>query len=196
MSDTATQVQSILNKSSLDKFRMILNLPPILLKQNTIDVSDRSDDSVNLNSLQFSVYGAVVPASYVPHTDVRFGGQAISLTTYSRPTYPNINVGFSVDNGFNNYFVLWKWLQLLNDERKSVYNGNGYSSILSLPNKHQYMTDLNIISRNEYNKDIVKFTYTNSFITRLEGIDYDHRNPEIIDSKFEFAFSQFYMEKL
>ena len=54
MSDTATQVQSILNKSSLDKFRMILNLPPILLKQNTIDVSDRSEDSVNLNSLQFS----------------------------------------------------------------------------------------------------------------------------------------------
>ena len=58
------------------------------------------------------------------------------------------------------------------------------------------MTDLTITARNEYNKDTVKFTYTNCFITRLEGINYDNRNPEIIDSKFEFAFSQFDMEKL
>jgi hypothetical protein len=195
MSDTPN-IQAVLNKVSSDKFRMILNLPPILLGQNTSNQKDRSGDTVNLNALQFSVYGTVVPASYVPHVEARFGGQTVKVTSYSRPSYPNINVGFTIDNGFRNYFVLWKWLQLLNDEKKSIFNANDYESFLKLPNYHQYMADLSVIARDEYNKDVAKFTYTSCFITRLEGIEYNNQNPEQIESKFEFAFSQLHMELL
>jgi len=195
--DTNTpNIQAVLNKASLDKFVMILNLPPILQNLNTSNQKSRSEDTVNLDSLQFSVYGTVVPASYVPHVETRFGGQTVKVTSYARPTYPNINVGFAVDNGFRNYFVMWKWLQLLNHELKSTYNANNYEALLKLKNRHLYMTDLSVFAKDEYNKNIAKFVYTNCFITRLEGIEYNNQNPEQIESKFEFAFGQLDMKLL
>lgn len=189
-------VQAILNKASLDKFRMVLNLPPILQNLNTSNQKDRTGKKVNLDALQFAVHGSVVPASYVPHVEVRHGGQTVKVTSYSRPSYANISVGFVVDNGFRNYFVMWKWLQLLNNEKKSIYNADRLASFIKLHNRHQYMAELSIFAKDEYERDIAKFTYTNCFITRLEGIEYSHQNPEQIESKFEFAFSQLEMELL
>lgn len=197
MADNPTPtIQSILNKASSDKFLMVLGLPPIIQSLNTSNQKDRTGHTVNLNSLQFAVHGSVVPASYVPQVDVRFGGQTTKVTSYSRPSYPNISVDFAVDNGFRNYFAMWKWLQLLNDERKSIYNADHHKALIGLKNRHLYMTDLNIFARDEYNKNVAKFTYTNAFITRLEGIEYSNQNPEQIESKFEFAFSQLHMELL
>jgi len=196
MADTPT-VQAILNKASKDKFTMVLGLPPILQKINTTNQKDRSGDTVNLNALQFSVYGAVVPASFVPHTEARFGGQTLKVTTYSRPSYPNLKVNFAIDNGFRNYFVLYKWLHVLNDVRKSIYNGDNLDTFMKMvKNYHEYMVDLTIYAKDEYDKNIAKFTYTKAFITRLEGIDYNHQDADQIESSFEFAFSQFEMELL
>lgn len=195
MSDTPT-IQAILNKASKDKFTMILTLPPIMQKLNSRNQKDRTGDTVNLDALQFSVYGSVVPASYVPHAEVRFGGQSMKVTTYSRPDYPNLNVGFAIDNGFRNYYVLWKWLAILNDPSLSIYNKKNYSSMLKMPNYHEYMTTLTVLAKNEYDKDIAKFTYGHAFITRLEGIEYNHQNPDQIESKFEFGFGQFDMQLL
>lgn len=197
MADNPTPtIQSIVNKASSDKFLMVLGLPPILQGLNTSNQKDRTGNTVNLNALEFAVHGSVVPASYVPQVDIRFGGQTTKVTSYSRPSYPNINVGFVIDNGFRNYFVMWKWLQLLNDEKKSIYNANNYETLIGMKNKHLYMTDLTLFARDEYNKNIAKFTYSNCFITRLEGIEYSNQNPEQIESKFEFAFGQLYMELL
>lgn len=197
MSDsTLPTAQAILNKASTNKFRMVLNVPPILQNINTHNPSDRTGNTIDLNTLQFSVYGTVVPASYVPHEEVRFGGQTAKVTSYSRPSYPNININFVIDNKFKNYFVMWKWLQLLNDEKKSYYNVKEYTVLSKIPEFAQYMTDLTVFGKDEYDKDVVKFTYTNSFITRLEGIEYSNQNPDQIESKFEFAFGQFYMDLL
>ena len=191
--DTPT-VQSILNKASSDKFTMIMSLPPIMLGLNSRNQKDRTGNTVNLDALQFSVYGSVVPASYVTHVEVRYGGQTAKVTSYARPSYPNLNVGFAVDNGFRNYFCLFKWLSILNDDKLSFYNAKDYKSFQKIPNYHDYMTDITVIGKDEYDKDVVKFKYNHAFITRLDGFEYNNQNPEQIESKFEFAFGQFDME--
>lgn len=197
MSDTNTPpIQVPLNKASFNKFVMVLTLPPILMGLNTSSTKDRSGKTINLNALQFAVHGTVVPPSTVPHVDVRYGGQTAKVTSHSRPAYPNINVGFVIDNRFINYWVIWKWLSVLNDEKLSMYNKENYEGIKAMPNYHQYMTDITVLAKDEYDVSVAEFRYNKAFVTRLEGIDYSYQNPTQIESKFEFAFGQFEMNLL
>ena len=57
----ATINQSQFNKSRLDKFLLVLNLPTALKEINDQYIGARNNKKVNENSIQFSVYGSVVP---------------------------------------------------------------------------------------------------------------------------------------
>ena len=101
--------QSQFNKSRLDKFLLILNLPPVLKDISKKDLGSRDNKVVIENSLQFSVYGAVVPSVTVPAEDLYYGGQTLKISKHTRPVYENVRVNFTIDNEFNNYWVLYKW---------------------------------------------------------------------------------------
>ena len=101
--------QSVLNVPSKDKFLLVLNLPSILKQQA------QTNSTISLEPLEIKVYGSVVPTIQVPSNEVRFGGQSHHVSSYSRPAYDPLNVNFVIDNGFKNYWLLWKWLALLND---------------------------------------------------------------------------------
>ena len=57
----ATINQSQFNKSRLDKFLLVLNLPPALKEISDQYIGARNNTKVIENSLQFSVYGSIVP---------------------------------------------------------------------------------------------------------------------------------------
>lgn len=181
--------QSVLNRSGKDRFLLILNLPQILLKQSV------SDELVNINPLQISIHGAVVPSIQVPSNEVRFAGQSYNVSSYARPNYPPLTVNFIVDNKFRNYWVLWKWLSILNDPKTSFYSGTDpkretwkdkvQDGILT-----EYQANFSVIGLNEYNEKNIEFIYYNGFITNLGGINYSYRDSDIIESTVEFQFSQ------
>lgn len=182
--------QSVLNRTGKDKFLLVLNLPPVLRKQSL------ANDLINLEPLQISIYGSVVPSSQVPSTEVRFGGQSYNVTSYSRPNYPPLVVNFVIDNKFRNYWLLWKWLSILNDPRTSLYTGTDskletWKDRLDSGSLKEYQTNLSVIGLNEYNQYSIEFIYYNAFITNLGGINYNYRDSEIIESTVEFQFSQF-----
>jgi hypothetical protein len=112
----ATQ-QSVLNRPGKDKFILVLNLPKILYKQSV------NDTLIDIKPLEMSIYGSIVPTIQVPPVEVRYGGQSYNVTSYSRPNYPPLNVSFVIDNKFKNYWLLWKWLSILNDPKQSGYAG-------------------------------------------------------------------------
>jgi hypothetical protein len=181
--------QSVLNRTGKDKFLLVLNLPPVLRKQSL------ANDLINLEPLQISIYGSVVPSIQVPSTEVRFGGQSYNVTSYSRPNYPPLIVNFVIDNKFRNYWLLWKWLSILNDPRSSTYTGTDskletWKDRLDSGNLLEYQTNISVIGLNEYNQYNVEFIYYNAFITNLGGINYNYRDSEIIESTAEFQFSQ------
>ena len=60
--------QTYLNKSRKDKFLFTLNLPNALKAKNS--TTDRKDTKLNLDSLQFSVYGTVVPKIEKPAVEI------------------------------------------------------------------------------------------------------------------------------
>jgi len=181
--------QSFLNKTSKDKFILSLNLPAVLRNQK------RTEPLFDIDNLQINVFGTIVPNTQIPPTEVRFGGQSVNVSSHARPNYQPLTVNFVIDNRFHNYWLLWKWLNIYNDTKTSIYNGSDYNKLTPLERTEiggliEYQTTFSIYSLNEYNKKIVEFLYRNAFITNLGGIDYNYQSAELITSTAEFQFDQ------
>jgi len=188
MTTNPTQ-QSVLNRSSKDKFILLLNLPDILRKNSL------TDDTIKLNPLEISVHGTIVPAIQVPSVEVRFGGQSQNVSSYSRPNYPPLDVNFIVDNAFRNYWLLWNWLSIQNSPLGSYYSGTDpkyqtYKDLIQTGVEAEYCTTFSIFGLDEYNKKTIEFKYHNAFITNLGAITYSYKDPDFIESTAQFQFSQ------
>jgi len=181
-------LQSQLNKSRVDKFLLVLNLPPILRKLDMTGL--RNNDYLQRDALQFSVYGTLIPTVEVREQIAEYGGQSYKVSSHSRDPYPNIIVNFTIDNRFNNYWVLYKWLALLNDPEYSLYDSKETLSTKKLA-PSEYQTDFTVYAKDEFDQNIVKFTYTKAFPVSLGDITYNYREENEIETTFEFAFSQF-----
>jgi hypothetical protein len=181
--------QSVLNRPGKDKFLLILNLPQVLRKQSL------NNDLINIDPLQLSIYGTIVPEIAVPSTEVRFAGQSYNVTSYSRPNYQPLTVSFIVDNKFKNYWILWKWLSILNDPKTSYYAGTDpsletWKDRIDAGMATEYQTTFSVVGLNEYNQRSIEFIYNNAFITNIGGITYDYNDAEQIKSTATFQFSQ------
>jgi hypothetical protein len=181
--------QSVLNRPSKDKFLLVLNLPSILKKQS------REDKLLDMDSLQLSVHGSIVPAIQVPSVEVRYSGQSYNVSSYSRPNYEPLSVNFIIDNKFRNYWVLWKWLSLLNSPTGSYYTGTDpryetWKDRIDSGMLTEYQSTVSLFGLNEYNQKTIEFVYQNAFITNLAGINYSYRDAELIESTAQFQFSQ------
>jgi len=186
--------QSPLNRASKDKFILVLELPSVLRKRA------KTDPTLDIESLQISVYGSIVPDITVPAVEARWGGQSANFSSHSRPNYPPLTVNFVVDNQYKNYYVLWKWLALLNDPAHSNYDGTPLAEVT----KHttiesglntEYQANLSILALDEYNQTQVEFVYSNAFITTLGGINYSYRDGEILETTAQFQYNQININK-
>jgi len=110
-------INSILNKQRKDKFTLVLDIPPAM---KDIQVNDtRTNSVVSRDKLQFSVFSAPVPGVDIAAIPMNIYGQTYNVTSQTRTAYPPILINFTIDNRFDNYWVLWKWLEILNKPRES-----------------------------------------------------------------------------
>ena len=185
-------LQPQLNKLRKDKFVVILTIPNILKSINT--TNSRQDKFLNLDSLQFSVYNITIPRISIPAHPIHFGQQNYNVTSYDRPEYPPVIINFEVDNEFKNYWVLWKWLQLIQDPKNATYAGkdifpDGAPKQLPkiVPN---YATIITGYALDEYNNKKARFTFDHAFITELGELSYSNRETEQQNCSFTFVFNQ------
>ena len=193
--------QSALNRSRNDKFILILDLP-LALKSN---YDSTLNQNLKIDSLQFAIYGSPVPAISVPAIDIPFGGQVHKTSSMSRPAYDPLNVKFLVDNGYNNYWILWKWLNLFNDSKKSFTNiTTSIDSTISPAIKDptiinplsKYVSNFTIYGLDEFNNKIISFAYKNVFPTTLSELNFSNQDPSEINSSVTFVFDQLNVELL
>jgi hypothetical protein len=181
--------QSPLNVGHRDKFILVLTLPVVMRQLAGIE------PNISLDPIQFKIFGAVVPAIQVPHNEVAFAGQTYNVSSYVRPNYDPLDVSFVVDNNYKNYWTLWRWLSILNDPLQSKYNGNDsrsddWENRLLSGNISEYQANFSIYGKNEYNQSIIEFRYHNAFINSLGSINFNYKEPEIMESTVQFRFSQ------
>ena len=183
--------QSILNKARADKFIMVFTLPEALRDLNQSILTTRAQEYIKQDSLQYSVWGIVVPNVSVPAETTSIWGQPYKVTSQARSPYPPIALNFTIDNGYNNYWILWKWLELLNKPRQSGVDEKIADTIAEDKGTYlDYQTVMTIFGLDEYNNKVIQFDYFNSFITDLGEIRYNYRDPTELESSFQFEFSQ------
>ena len=186
-----TYKQSSLNKSRLDKFKLVFQVPAALRKINKRQ--ERTNDTIIENSLQFSIYGSIVPELVVPALEIRYAGSTLYNSTHSRAPYPPVTVNFTIDNEYNNYWVIYKWLELLHDEKTGLFDED---SLIDKDIFADYQTDITIFGLDEYDNKRIQFKYTKAFPTTLGAVNYNYRDGGEIESSFTFVYSQLHTELL
>lgn len=177
--------QSVLNKSRVDKFKLVFQLPNSLKKINKHQ--DRKNATVMQDSLQFSIYGTVVPAITVPALEIRYSGSTLYNSTHSKNPYPPVTINFTIDNEYNNYWVIYKWLDLLHNEYTGLFDAD---DLIDDNVFKDYQTDLTVYGLDEYDNEKIKFTYTKAFPTEIGAISFSYRDSGEIESSFTFVYSQ------
>lgn len=176
--------QSILNKSRKDKFVLTLVLPKELIPYNKR--LDRNNTNLNLDTLQFSIYGVVVPKNNIPAEEVRYTGSTVFVSSHNKPSYDPVSVNFTIDNEFNNYWVIHKWLDLLRNEKTGIYDGTEiYNKDMGLG---RYSSDIILTAKDEFHNDIIQWTYKSAFPITLGEITYNYRDGSEVETNFEFVF--------
>lgn len=189
--------QAVLNISRNDKFLLILDLPKILKSH----INTFYGKSYNADTIQFTCYGSPVPSVKVPSIDIPYGGQVLKTTSSSRPSYGDLSISFLVDNGWKNYWILWQWINLFNDQRsgETVLNYK-FSDQERLHTNRTSMLDLvsefTTIALDEYNNKIISFRFNHAFPTSLSEINFSHQEASQISCKVNFSFNQIHAEPL
>jgi len=188
MANLVNYSQSPFNKTRKDKFLLVLNFPDGLK-----DISKkltRSNESILPDTIQFSVYGAIVPDVEVPVLNVRYTGQTLAASSHARPPYPACTVNFTVDNRFNNYWTIYKWLDLLTSSEDGIVDKDNILVKNNRTDLMKYAANISIFALDEYDKRTVEFVYTNAFPTSLGGINFNNRDTSEIETTFTFNYSR------
>jgi hypothetical protein len=197
MANSKQYNQSPFNKLRKDRFLLVLSLPDSLKKINS--KFTRDEDSINLNTMQFSVYGATIPEIVIPQVDIIYGGQSYAQSSFHRPLWEPVTVNFTVDNRMNNYWVIYSWLNILNDAETGIYDPKNLTNRPaelknikpSIDSIAEYSTDISIFLLDEYDKRVVEFLFKKAFPTSLGGMNLNYRTSDEIETSFTFAYSQF-----
>jgi hypothetical protein len=182
---------SYLNKAREDKFLLVFDIPPIL--KPSMSTYQRDNKHLNPDSVQFSIFGSIVPDITVKGVETRFAGSTLYQSSFSKDSYPPISIDFVIDSEYNNYWVIYSWLNLLHDQKTGVYN---QGNIPVDGNFNDYQTNMTIYGLDEFLNKKIKFTYTKAFPTTLKGITYQQQGSEGVELKsgFDFLFSQLHTE--
>lgn len=184
---TNTNKQSYLNKARKDKFILVFSLPNALKTIDNDKNGGRSTFNVSEDSMQFSVYGAVVPEIVVPAIQIGYAGSNLYNSSHAREPYPPVKVDFTIDNEFNNYWTMYKWLNLMHDQKKGLYDAQGLAKDEFFKN---YQTDLTLYGLDEYDNRRIEWQYTKAFPINLGSIDYSYRDGTEAASSMTFVYSQ------
>ena len=188
-----TDEQSTTNVSRKDKFKLIMDIPnilkPILRKES------RFCHRGNLERLQLNIWGFVVPEIQINKIEVPYSGQTMKFSGLSRPSLPPLNINFTIDNRFDNYYILYKWLDIQNDDENSQFDYKQLG-VNSTGRLNEYSSTFTVLALDEYDTPIAKWDYVNAFPTILGGINASYRDTAELESNFTFEFNYIKMSLL
>ena len=124
---------------------------------------------------------------FVPAIQIGYGGSNLYNSSHARDPYPPVTVDFTIDNGFNNYWTMYKWLDLMHDDQEGLYDTDDLSKDELFKS---YQADITLYGLDEYDNKRIEWKYTKAFPTNLGSIDYSYRDESEAVSSMTFVYSQ------
>lgn len=183
--------QSLLNKQRKDKFLLSFNIPTALKKIDS--KQENSNLTIISDSMQFSIWGTIVPDIEVPGVEIRYAGSTLYNSSHGKNSYPPVTVNFNVDNRFHNYWVIYQWLNLMHDQKTGLPD---HRELIPEDGFDEYQADMTIIVKDEMEQDVIDFTYTKAFPTSLGGIQWNYKDGGEAECSFTFVYSQMHVNKI
>jgi len=166
-----------MNKVHANKFKLII--PRISIVE---DIFARyALNFIELNIKGTIAAGLTVAAQNVPgiaHKPFKLTGAGYDIQ--------EIKVSFLIDGDFLNYYMLWSWLNKIYNLKTAV------APVLN--NGENPYENFQIIGLDNYNKEIVKFTYTGGFITSISEVEVAYDNPERLEATATFVYDDYVVE--
>ena len=180
--------QAPFNKNRNDKFILVLTLPDVLKEIN--DNVTRKNSKISADSLELSIFGTTTPSITIPDITLPYGGQSIKVSSHLREAPSSFSFNFKIDNEYKNYWVIYKWLDLLNDVRNGTFN---YDKIVELKGNEShklYASTITVYGLDEYDNKKIQFDYIGAFPTSLAEISWNYGENSEITSSSDFSFSR------
>jgi len=179
-----TNPQTILNKTRKDKFLLTFNLPNALKK---LQSTTRDNLHLDVDTMQFSIYGTVVPKIEKPAVEIRYSGSTLYNSAHSINPFPPVSVKFTVDNRYNNYWVIYQWLNLLQDEKTGLFDKR---DLVVNDKFEKYQTNIIVTALDEFNEKVMEIVYTKAFPVGLGELEFNYRSDDEMECSFDFVYSQ------
>lgn len=188
-----TDEQSYLNTALPDKFKLVIDIPDRL--KTIIKKAGRKCRYADLDKLQLNIWGVIIPDLDIEEMPIRFSGQTLKYSSLSRPEFPNLNINYQVDNKYENYYLLYKWADLQNDDLYGRFNNKNIGGDRGSGHICEYSAPMTIYALDEYKKEVAKWDFDDCFVSSVGGIEYDFQsNANIITSTFQISYSNIRMD--
>lgn len=184
--------ESDLNTARSNKFIIVIDLPKCFKGLDGKAIGPCS--YFKTQKLQMAVYGKIVPELKIDSIDIPGWTHTLKASSKARPAYAPVTLNFIVDSKYENYYVIYKWMNIMNN---NLAGGFDISNETRKTGKMgDYSTTFSLYLLDEYNKPVVRWDYLGAFPTSLGSLNLDKRNPKEIECEFSFEFSFINMELL
>jgi len=157
-----------LNKSSPDKYQLIFPICPSMTK------------STEARTFALNIFGAVVPGVAQEDNEDHWQGAKIHRIVGAMDYLP-YTINFLVDEEWRNWQYLYDWLALINNNKD-----------LFTEERPDYVSDSEIIIKNNFNVAILNVSLKNMFPIDLSEVTLDQRAGEMeLECSCTFVYDYF-----
>lgn len=179
--------QSPLNRTFVDKFLFIFEIPEALKELKSVDSQIKSDMGVNKKTIQWSIIKADVPNINIKASATPYAGGNLYVSSHTKSPYDPFKITFKIDSNYLNYFTIYEWLNFIYGESEGHFDTENLTNSTSFK---AYSTPVSIVGLDEYNNPVIQWIFTYAFPTDLSSVSLDYTNADEIECTATFVFSQ------
>jgi hypothetical protein len=179
--------QSPLNKTFVDKYLFIFELPEALKKIQGEKSKIKDIIGINKKAIQWSITKAEVPNINIKANPVPYAGGNLYVSTHTKSAYDPFKITFKIDNNYLNYFTIYEWINFIYGESEGHFDEENLTSSTKFTS---YAIPVSIVGLDEYNNPVIQWIFTYAFPTDLSSVSLDYTDSSEIECTATFVFSQ------